>query len=82
MDVNTPRKPLKYGLFHVLGCVHWQRCSGVFKGVFTKMNTGVFRGVQGVFTVKGVLHTEQGTYYSPMIIIGLLPSNASSAIFV
>lgn len=26
----------------------------MFKGVFTKMNTGVFKGVQGVFTIYGV----------------------------
>ena len=41
------------GFFHFGGCSP-EGCSGVFKGVFTKMNTGVFKGVQGVFTIRGV----------------------------
>ena len=43
----------RWAFFIFWGCSP-EGCSGVFKGVFTKMNTGVFKGVQGVFTIRGV----------------------------
>lgn len=44
----NPSEALEIWAFSFFGGVHLWGCSEVFKGVFTKMNTGVFRGVHNL----------------------------------